>query len=78
MLLLFVFKNLIRLAERKEYMLPNTLHFLHTPAGEHYNDGLPGFPRSWKIMENPGKINFLGKSWKIDKNSQVMEKLKNH
>jgi len=37
-----------------------------------------GFPRSWKIIENPGKINFPGKSWKIDKNSQVMEKLKNH
>jgi len=37
-----------------------------------------GFPRSWKIIENPGKINFTGKSWKIDKNSKVMEKLKNH
>jgi len=37
-----------------------------------------GFPWSWKIIENPGKINFPGKSWKIDKNSQVMEKLKNH
>jgi len=23
-----------------------------------------GFPRSWKIIENPGKINFPGKSWK--------------
>ena len=30
------------------------------------------------VMENPGKINFPGKSWKIDKNSKVMEKLKNH
>jgi len=28
-----------------------------------------GFPRSWKIIENLGKINFSGKSWKIDKNS---------
>jgi len=28
------------------------------------------------VIENPGKINFPGKSWKIDKNSQVMEKLK--
>jgi len=27
---------------------------------------LAGFPRSWKIIENPGKINFPGKSWKID------------
>jgi len=25
---------------------------------------LTGFPRSWKIIENPGKINFPGKSWK--------------
>ena len=24
----------------------------------------PGFPRSWKIIENPGKINFPGKSCK--------------
>jgi len=37
-----------------------------------------GFPQSWKIIENPGKINVPGKSWKIDKNSKVMEKLKNH
>ena len=25
---------------------------------------ITGFPRSWKIIENPGKINFPGKSWK--------------
>jgi len=35
-----------------------------------------GFPRSWKIIENPGKINFPGKSWKIDKNLKVMEQSK--
>jgi len=28
------------------------------------DDVLTGFPRSWKIIENPGKINFPGKSWK--------------
>jgi len=39
---------------------------------------ITGFPRSWKIIENPGKINFPGKSWKIDKNSKVMKKLKNY
>jgi len=33
-------------------------------------------PRSWKIIENPGKINFPGKSWKIDKNLKVIEKSK--
>jgi len=38
---------------------------------------LTGFPRSWKIIENPGKINCPGKSWKIDKNLKVMEKFKN-
>jgi len=27
---------------------------------------LARFPRSWKIIENPGKINFPRKSWKID------------
>jgi len=37
-----------------------------------------GFPRSWKIIENPGKINFSGKPWKIDKNSKVMEKSKKY
>jgi len=26
--------------------------------------GITGFLRSWKIIENPGKINFPGKSWK--------------
>jgi len=25
---------------------------------------ITGFPRSWKIIENPGKINFPGNSWK--------------
>jgi len=38
---------------------------------------LAGFPRSWKIIENPGKIHFPGKTWKIYKNVEVMEKLKN-
>ena len=33
-----------------------------------------GFPRSWKISENPGKTNFPGKSWKTCKNLKVMEK----
>jgi len=32
-----------------------------------------GFPWSWKIIENPGKIDFPGKSWKIDKNLKVRE-----
>ena len=39
---------------------------------------LTWFPRSSKIIENRGKINFPGKSWKIDKNLKVMEKLKYH
>jgi len=30
-------------------------------------------PTVMKIIENPGKINFPGKSWKIDKNLKVME-----
>jgi len=37
-----------------------------------------GFSRSKKIIENLGKINFHGKSWKIDKNLKVMEKSKTH
>ena len=38
------------------------------PVGRGALGGLlyTGFPRSWKIIENPGKINFPGKSWKID------------
>ena len=39
---------------------------------------ITGFTRSWKIIEYSRKINFLGKSWKIDKNVKVLKKLKNH
>jgi len=38
------------------------------------HDQLFRVPMSWKIIENPGKINFPGKSWNIDKNLNVMEK----
>jgi len=41
-----------------------------------------GFPRSWKIIENPGKINFPGKSWKshgkLIKIRKSWKHLKNH
>jgi len=51
MLLLFVLKNLISPAESKAYMLPNTLHFLHMPAGKLCSDGLLCLPVMFFLRE---------------------------
>jgi len=60
--------------ELSEYSSTSTAGLNQIVRNLFFFRSLTGFPRSWKIIENPGKINFLGKSWKIDKNLKVMEK----
>jgi len=65
----------------KTYITSLNKEKVHVSFGLHLINFLSvqsGFPRSWKIIENPGKINFSRKSWKIDKNLKVVEKLQNH